>query len=325
MNYYFNQRVFYILTSTFVFFLFFLISLPVYINLGIMRLISIITGAVFILACSQGTRHESFQAIYQPMDTILVNERLSQFAIAQNTDMPDLMVEIAKSFMNFPYVAKTLEQESDEKLVVNLREFDCTTLIESAMAIGYATINEKPSFNTYLETLQHIRYRQGTNSGYTSRLHYFTDWITDNIEKGFIADVTLQYGGIEYPNKLNFMSTHTYAYEQLKNDSVLVEEMKILEKEISNRTYYYIPENKIAEIEDKLKPGLIVAFTTYIEGLDVVHAGITYEQNGQIKLLHASTDEGAVVISDKTLSEYVKGNRLQTGIILLQAIFQTKH
>jgi hypothetical protein len=114
------------------------------------------------------------------------------------------------------------------------------------------------------------------------------------------------------------MSQNTYAYAALKNDSILVEKIKKIEEEISKIERYYIPKQHIASIENELKEGLIVAFTTNIEGLDIIHTGIITRQNDSTKLLHASSDFGKVVISNETLSKYIASNQLQTGIMLFE-------
>jgi len=36
-----------------------------------------------------------------------------------------------------------------------------------------------------MRNLKLIRYRQGKINGYSSRLHYFTDWLRDNEQKKF--------------------------------------------------------------------------------------------------------------------------------------------
>jgi len=41
-------------------------------------------------------------------------------------------------------------------------------------------------------------------------------------------------------------------------------------------------------------------------------------ENGMIHLLHASSTTGKVVISEKTFQEYLMGNKLQTGVMLLK-------
>jgi hypothetical protein len=62
---------------------------------------------------------------------------------------------------------------------------------------------------------------------------------------------------------------------------------------------------------------MIVAITSDIQGLDIAHTGILVMENGKIHLLHASSDKGKVVISEKTFQEYIMGNKHQTGAIFL--------
>ena len=58
--------------------------------------------------------------------------------IAQAASQPEgtnLMVYVARQFLDLPYVAKTLENNDRERLVVNLRQLDCTTYVEIVLAI----------------------------------------------------------------------------------------------------------------------------------------------------------------------------------------------
>jgi len=71
-------------------------------------------------------------------------------------------------------------------------------------------------------------------------------------------------------------------------------------------------------IESRLEEGMIVAITSDIKGLDIAHTGMLVKENGKIHLLHASSDAGKVVISEKTFLEYILGNKRQTGVILLK-------
>ena len=47
----------------------------------------------------------------------------------------------------------------------------------------------KKTFADYCHVLQMLRYRQGQLTDYTSRLHYFSDWIIDNTAMGFVREV----------------------------------------------------------------------------------------------------------------------------------------
>ena len=50
--------------------------------------------------------------------------------------------------------------------------------------------------------------------------------------------------------------------------------------------------------------------------LDIVHTGFAIEKNGRIHLMHASSKNMKVEISEKTLSDYLVGNKSQSGIIV---------
>ncbi len=71
----------------------------------------------------------------------------------------------------------SLEKDGDEQLVINLTGLDCTTFLENSLALARCIKKGTTSFEDYLEELQFIRYRDGVIDGYTSRLHYFSDWI----------------------------------------------------------------------------------------------------------------------------------------------------
>ena len=46
--------------------------------------------------------------------------------------------------------------------------------------------------SSFADNLQKIRYRDGVIDGYTSRLHYTSDWIENGVRQGFLEDVTAQ-------------------------------------------------------------------------------------------------------------------------------------
>lgn len=259
-----------------------------------------------------------YDILYSKTDSLLVLEKGQQFKEESHDRLSILLEKVGRSFIGSPYKAHTLEQGEHESLVINLQEFDCTTFVETCLALSTSFKMGGYTFDSYQYILKRIRYREGYIDGYNSRLHYFTDWITDNSVSGYVKDNSKIFDGVPYPNKVDFMSTHVSAYPQLVKDSSLIEGLIKIEKEISARNYFYIPKEDLHKNELYLEEGWIVAFTTDIKGLDVIHTGITVRLGDKIHLLHASSDEGKVVVSEKTLVEYVMGNRLQTGVILLK-------
>ncbi len=82
------------------------------------------------------------------------------------------MVKLGTYFQGTPYVGHTLEAEGEEQLVINLREMDCTTLVENCLALAKTIQNGRPDFSRFASRLKNIRYHSGIINGYPSRLHY---------------------------------------------------------------------------------------------------------------------------------------------------------
>lgn len=231
----------------------------------------------------------------------------------------DSIVEVGKSFLGTEYVANTLEiNPTDEQLVVYLSAFDCVTFVENCLTFARCLKTSKTSYNDFKETLMKIRYRHGIIDGYTSRLHYFCDWIYDNQLKGYVNDITKDLGGEVYAKTINFMSSHVNSYKQLADSSNL-EKIKSVEDEINLRTYFYIPKKYINKISDRLQNGDIIATTTSIQGLDVTHTGfVIKDDNGGTYFLHASSIMKEVIISSSSLADYVNEDPKKTGIMVVR-------
>lgn len=263
----------------------------------------------------------SAQTIYTQKDVEVCNSKFN-FAVEKKlADKPinEIIIEIAKSFIGTDYAAGTLEVGDKEGLVVYLTGLDCYTFLESAIVFARCIKNGKTSFEDFQNVLTNIRYRDGILNEYPSRLHYFSDWIYDMDKRGIGKDITKELCGKRYDKKINFMSTHVDAYKQLKNNPDYVKEIETVEKEITKREYFYIPEDRIEKIEDKILSGDILGITTNIDGLDISHTGIAIRMDdGKIHLLHAPNVGYKVQISEKPLADYLKANKKQTGIMVLR-------
>lgn len=233
--------------------------------------------------------------------------------------MNDLTIEIGTWFLNTPYVEKTLELPGEEKLVVNLQGLDCTTYLETVVSLARVAKEGDLTFEVFEQELEKLRYRNGTNDGYPSRLHYFSDWIYQNEVKGIVVDISKEIGGSVYENNPSFMTSNPKFYPQLSNQEY-INELKKTESEIKTRSYYFLPKAEISSQESKIKSGDLIAITTPMTNLDIVHVGFAIEKNGRIHLLHASSGSKKVEISEKPLSEYLMANKSQSGIMVSRLV-----
>lgn len=285
-----------------------------------MNYLLIILSLLFLNQCDKFKKEEStlIKEFYQSRDSLLITEKLNDTMLIYNkTTKQDIFTAIAKSFLDTPYSSNTLDISDEEKLIINAAELDCQTFIETTLAITNTIASDDKSFKNFKKQLAFLRYRNGIINNYASRIHYFSEWIFENDKNGVVENLTRKLGGIKYPSKVNFMSTHPSSYKQLKINPELITEISNIEKKISNYNQFYIPKEKVVEIEETLETGMIIGITTNIPGLDIIHTGILVKINNQIRLLHASSDEKKVVISELTLYEYLMSNKKQTGIIIL--------
>jgi hypothetical protein len=222
---------------------------------------------------------------------------------------------MGRRFLGSPYAAHTLEADGPERLVVNLREFDCTTFVESMLALARcvkASGASPADFDTHLRL---IRYRSGTINGYPSRLHYFTDWIADNAKKGVVADLTRELGGTARTSRIAYMSEHPDSYRQLSDASALAA-VKDTERELTAEPRWYIPRDRVKDVEGALRDGDLIGITTTVDGLDVAHTGMITVRSGQPAFLHASLSGTRVELADGTIATYLQRYRTHDGILV---------
>ena len=231
----------------------------------------------------------------------------------------DVITAFGEHFLGTPYVGHTLEAPGDEHLVINLREFDCMTFVENMLTLAQCAKKADPGFDVFQKQLTSVRYRNGVIDGYPSRLHYFSDWIRDNVRKGIVQDMSRELGGSAYRKPILFMSGHFESYRQLDN-SAFVQRIKAVESTLSALTHYYIPAARIAKIQDRLQNGDIIGTTTAMEGMDVSHTGLVIRQGDVVRFMHAPLSGKKVLISTGSLAEYVTGIRTHTGIVVARPV-----
>lgn len=249
-------------------------------------------------------------------DTTAITEMLIEAEPIK--DPGQRIAAIAHKFIGRPYKAHTLEG-SPEMLTVNLDSLDCTTFVETVMALAYTAGEGRTSWRDYIHNLEQLRYRGGVLNGYPSRLHYISDWIVNNSHRGNFREVTDRLPSVSYQVKtLDYMSRHRDDYPALADDKNY-EGIKNVELGYRSHRFPYVKWEKTdsREVIDALGEGDILALTCSAKNLDVSHLGILTMVDGKPHLLHASSSEGVVTVSQHDLREFLRRNRF-TGIRVLR-------
>ncbi len=229
----------------------------------------------------------------------------------------------ARCFLGKPYVASTLETDGTERLVVNLKSFDCATLVETVCALALTKRQGSDSFAEFCDNLVRIRYRGGRIDGYLSRLHYFTWWMHDNIDAGLFREVSDErHFTTPMVVRNAYMSTHPSSYKALAAHPEWVDSIAAMEQRWNGADGTYLPASATALSKQKLRvvhDGDVVAIVTTKAGLDYSHLGFAvWGHDGWLHLLNASSVYHRVVEDKMPLREYLRKHRTSVGIRLLR-------
>ena len=236
-----------------------------------------------------------------------------------------MMLRIGRAIeaMNVPYVAHTLEPNDKERLIVNLRELDCTTFVETVTALTLCVRTHRTTFEDYCRVLQKIRYWQGRPPQYVRRLHYFTSWIEDNTTMDLVRE-------IQGPNppftavqtvQAHYMTQHPDKYRMLTVNPQDIPMIREMEQRIEGKKYRYIPQHQLFNnrlLRNTVHDGDIIVIITNKEGLDTQHLGIAAWHTDGLHLLNASSIHHKVIEEPMTLRQYLFKHPSMPGIRIVR-------
>lgn len=262
-------------------------------------------------------------------DSTIVVKLLNEGRLARTKGRQNLMLFYGHKLQGVPYVAHTLEVNPTERLVVNLRELDCTTFVETVLALCLTTCEGSVKYSDFCRNLTRIRYEGGKMDGYPSRNHYFYWWAESNKRLGIVSypiDNTAKMASFvkRQTIDINWMTTHPDSYKMLKGDAKAIRAIGEHEKATKGKTMYYIPQASLGLSKKEMRyveDGDILAIATNKKGLDTVHIGIAeWGSDGKLHLLNASQIHKKVVLEPMTLQQYMKKHPVQIGVWVLRPL-----
>lgn len=277
-------------------------------------------------------------------DWEIFRDAVTTAGAAEVAELPlgDAVGRVGSLFVGWPYTPQTLEAPwleaaeagapmdgSLERLVINLREFDCVSFVESVLALtwfvrthGSDLLGEpETARSTYEDLIVSLRYRDATMDGYASRLHYFTEWLGDNARRGSLQLIHPDLDPAFDDEPIDFMTTHIEAYPALADDPETVERIRRMEARLNaDLPRPWVPGDRISAVSDRIRTGDVIAATSIVEGLDVAHTGIAIRLDGEIHLMHAPLVGSEVQISPVPLADRIARIEGQDGILVARPL-----
>lgn len=279
--------------------------------------------SAFFVQTSLATQQHNVKPQYTYDDSLKVVALLTD--ARRQPDTTNYIIYFARQLRGLPYVAHTLEVNKSERLVINLRQLDCTTYVENVLALTMCMKQKTYTFGGFCRNLQTLRYTSGSEPAYTSRLHYFTTWIEDNTAVGICRE-------IQSPNPpftavqivmANYMTRNINKYKMLAANPDDIPGIRKMEKDITGRTYRYIPKAQLTNTKSlrrTVKDGDVIAIITNISGLDTQHIGIAVWHDDGLHLLNASSIRHKVVEEPMTLRQYLYRHKTMPGIRVIRIL-----
>ena len=245
------------------------------------------------------------------------------------TSLSRAAIRVGELAAGTPYVAGALDayikaggDPAAEPLEVSLTRFDCVTLVESCLALARTAAAEgEPTWERFGQEIERMRYRDGVRTGYASRLHYFSEWISDGARRGLVKDMGMELGGEKDDRSLHFMRQHGNRYAAFAHPAEW-EKIREMERSLDRSPRMVVPTARIAEVQDRIESGDVLAFATSISGLDVTHAALAYRGADRVlRVLHAPLSGGVVEVTETTLPEYVAQIGMSTGILVARPLW----
>ncbi len=271
---------------------------------------------LFFLASTGSIFANNWKTDYLPDDSTKVVSLLKKAATQKN--IGNKMLYFARQLAGVPYVGKTLEKNKQEQLVVNLRQLDCTTFVETVLALTRSLEQNKLTFAAFCYNLRMIRYSEGIVS-YPTRQHYFTYWIQENEKKGIVKDIQLPNPPFTAVQKVNtdYMTTHVDLYPMMVQNKALISNIRGMETSINGMKCRYIPKNSLNDsklLRQTIQNGDIIAIITSIKGLDTSHIGIAVWHKDGLHMIDASSIHKKVIEEPTLMKNYMSKHPSQLGI-----------
>jgi hypothetical protein len=235
-----------------------------------------------------------------PWASLSEEGRAEAMAMLKPWPMPERVARATEGFLGTAYVPSPLGEGEgkDPDPLVRWDAVDCLTMVEEAIALAVA-----PDAGSLVQTLNQIRYH-GTPS-YEARNHLMeAQWLPSNVKKGFLKDVTRQYGGAATRKTVKVLTEATWKEKSGRSLGLSPSAqprgsfpLELIPAEQALAALAHAPSGLVVVVARADRPWLVTR---------VSHVGVLIQSDKGPLLRHASRSFKRVV--DEPLERYLRRN-----------------
>lgn len=232
--------------------------------------------------------------------------------------LPSRLLQVSESFLGTPYVHSPLgeAQGLDPDPLIRFDAVDCLTFVEETIALG---ISRHP--DEVLPLLEQVRYAQ--EPSYADRNHLMeAQWLPNNLQKGFLRDVTRAFGGKDTVRTAKVLSEESWRSRSsielalpkdrqllgtFELDMIPLEKMKGRTRELPNGTILVVIR---ADLPRKVTR--------------ITHLGFVVQKAKRTYLRHAARSRYRAVVDEDLETFLLRNSKYEKWPVLGVALYQVQ-
>ena len=258
-----------------------------------------------IMAASGYAEGEAVR-VHCPSDTASAMETVRRFA-APGSYPSAVAGDIAMLFEGIPYES-AMRTDSAGMLQLRLDAFDEMSFVNTVGALSKTAVRPGVArIRDIEEALVSMSCRRGEESGFPSIMAYGADWAVDNKGRGNVVELTESFSRLFKTKSLDYLTRHRSEFPALA-DSAAFDRQKMIEMGFRSHKIPYMKRQSFEwkDVESEMADGDIVMMLGNNPEFDWLAVGFVIQKEDGFHLLHASPEEGKVVLEEMPLSRYVK-------------------
>lgn len=263
-----------------------------------LRLILVILPAFSSINSLSQTNSEDLLA---RIENLLIKENV------QSEENGERIAEIALKFIGYP---QDLSYRTDSSYSITGIHPGFTPLgfINTVQAIASASKSHYPSIAEFNADMIKYACRKGTDDGFNSIMWHGSDWISDNVYRGNLIELTERYPeSAAKTRSLDYMTLHRDEFAPLKNDDIY-DKVEMTELGFRSHRLPYLKRQHIVrkDIVNDLRDGDILMLLSNDESKDIFLVGYVVNKDDKKYLACINPVSGQVIIEKEPLDRMFK-------------------